>query len=261
MFDWALFLGLVGVSVPGIVVAVPQLLNTLEKTILNRLPDGKKMPPRPVLIIVTMIQSLFLISIAAAVGTALAFRVGLQAPFFETLVSGGSLPDTLLPQIVPALIGGIGGAIIFISAYYLIFRPRLDEQTIKSMETLRMGLGIWSRILYGGIFEEVLTRWGLMSLFVWLGALLVGEPTSVVVWIAIAISGILFGLGHLPSYLAAGCQKTPLFFTAMISLNLWAALIFGWLFWQYGLLSAMLAHMLFHIVWLPFDLYFYNRSE
>ena len=70
MFDWALFLGLVGVSVPGIVVAVPQLLNTLEKTILNRLPDGKKMPPRPVLIIVTMIQSLFLISIAAAVGTA-----------------------------------------------------------------------------------------------------------------------------------------------------------------------------------------------
>ena len=187
--------------------------------------------------------------------------MGLQAPFFETLVSGGSLPDTLLPQIVPALIGGIGGAIIFISAYYLIFRPRLDEQTIKSMETLRMGLGIWSRILYGGIFEEVLTRWGLMSLFVWLGALLVGEPTSVVVWIAIAISGILFGLGHLPSYLAAGCQKTPLFFTAMISLNLWAALIFGWLFWQYGLLSAMLAHMLFHIVWLPFDLYFYNRSE
>lgn len=35
MFDWVLFLGLVGVSIPGIVVAVPQLLNTLEKTIRN----------------------------------------------------------------------------------------------------------------------------------------------------------------------------------------------------------------------------------
>jgi hypothetical protein len=39
----------------------------------------------------------------------------------------------------------------------------------------------------------------------------------------------------------------------VIGLNLWASLIFGWLFWQYGLLSAMLAHMLFHLVWYPFE--------
>jgi hypothetical protein len=45
----------------------------------------------------------------------------------------------------------------------------------------------------------------------------------------------------------------------MISLNLWASLIFGWLFWQYGLLAAMLAHMLFHLVWWPFDLKYYVR--
>jgi len=202
---------------------------------------------------------LILVAIAAAVGTALAYRVDLQAPFFEAWVSGEPLLSALQPQIIPTLIGGVGGAIIFIAAYYLIFRPRLDNQTVKSMESLRKGLGIWSRILYGGIYEEVLTRWGLMSLFVWLGSLLAGDPTAVVVWAAIVISGVLFGLGHLPSYLAAGCQKTPMFFALMISLNLWAALIFGWLFWQYGLVSAMLAHMLFHIIWLPFDMYFYRR--
>lgn len=260
MFNWALFLILVGVSVPGVIVAIPQLLNTLEKTILNKLPEGKTIPAKSVLIIITMTQSLILIAVAAAVGTALSYRVGLHAPFFEALVSGGPLWDTVQPQIIPALIGGVGGAIIFISAYYLIFRPRLDDQTVKSMENLRMGLGIWSRILYGGIFEEVLTRWGLMSLFVWIGVLLANDPTPAVIWIAIVISGILFGLGHLPSYLASGCKKTPVFFTAVISLNLWAALVFGWLFWQYGLVSAILAHMVFHIVWLPFDLYFYRRN-
>ena len=111
-----------------------------------------------------------------------------------------------------------------------------------------------------GIFEEVLTRWGLMSLFVWIGVLLANDPTPTVMWIAIVISGILFGLGHLPSHLALGCKKTPAFFTAVISLNLWAALIFGWLFWHYGLVSAILAHMVFHIVWLPFDLYFYRHN-
>ena len=260
MFNWLLFLCLVGVSALGAIVAIPQLLNTLEKTVLSKLPDGTKIPPKPILIVVSIAQSLILVAVAAAVGTAVAYRVDLQAPFFEALVSGGPLWSALRPQIIPALIAGVGGVIVFIAAYYLIFRPRLDDQTIKSMENLRIGLGIWGRILYGGIYEEVLTRWGLMSLFIWLGALIAGKPTSLVVWISIVISGILFGLGHIPSYLAAGCKKTPIFFALAISLNLWAALVFGWLFWQYGLLSAMIAHMLFHIVWLPFDLYFYKRS-
>jgi hypothetical protein len=259
-FNWVLFLCLVGVCLPGVLVAIPQVLSSLEKTILANLPEGKKMPPKAVLVLLTMTQNLILVAIAAAVGTALAHRVGLHAPFFESLVSGGPLLDALQPQIAPTLIGGVGGAIIFIAAYYLVFRPGLDEHTVKAMEDLRVGLGIWSRILYGGIYEEILTRWGLMTLFVWLGALLTGGPTSVVVWIAIVISGVLFGFGHLPGYLAAGCKKTPLFLTAMISLNLWAALIFGWLFWQVGLLSAILAHMIFHLVWLPFDMHFYGRK-
>ena len=49
-----------------------------------------------------------------------------------------------------------------------------------------------------------------------------------------------------------------MFFAAMLGLNLWASLIFGWLYWQYGLLAAMLGHMLFHLVWWPFDLRFYQ---
>jgi hypothetical protein len=36
-----------------------------------------------------------------------------------------------------------------------------------------------------------------------------------------------------------------------------ASLIFGWLFWQVGLLAAMVAHVLFHLVWLPFDRRYY----
>jgi len=260
LFDWLLFLCLLGVSIPGVIVAIPQVLNTVEKTIISKLPADTKIPSKSILIIVSITQSFILVAIATAVGTAVAHLVNLRAPFFEALVSGGSIWNALQPQIAPALIGGVGGSIVFIAAYYLIFRPRLDAQTVESMESLRMGLGIWSRILYGGIYEELLTRWGLMSLFVWLGSLLAGDPTALVVWISIVISGVLFGLGHLPSYLAAGCQKTPIFVTLAISLNLWAALIFGWLFWQYGLLSAMMAHMLFHIIWLPFDLYFYRRD-
>jgi membrane protease YdiL (CAAX protease family) len=104
----------------------------------------------------------------------------------------------------------------------------------------------------------VLTRWGLMTLFVWLGGLLAGDAGPVVMWVAIVISGVLFGLGHAPGYLAAGYHRSPLFFTTMIGLNLWASLIFGWLYWQYGLEAAMMGHMLFRLVWWPFDVRYYQ---
>lgn len=248
------------VCIPGILITVGGALKTMEERIRENLPEGKEPPPRALLVLVSSIQSLILMAIAAAVGTLLAPRVGLGAPFFESLVAGEPLWPALEPMLVPALVVGIGGALLFVAAYYWVFRPRLDRETVEAMEGLRNGLGIWGRVLYGGIAEEVLTRWGLMTLLVWLGSLLVPNPSGAgsaapaIVWTAIVISGILFGLGHAPSYLAAGCRKTPMFFAAMVCLNLWASLIFGWLYWQYGLLAAMIGHALFHLVWWPFDL-------
>lgn len=99
-------------------------------------------------------------------------------------------------------------------------------------------------------------RWGVMTLLAWMGASLFGGPTPALMWAVIVVSGVLFGLGHQPSYRTAGCQVTPLFLGLMIPLNLWATLICGWLFWQYGLLAAMIAYMLYHLVWMPFDVHF-----
>ncbi|MDQ4075128.1 MAG: CPBP family intramembrane metalloprotease [Chloroflexota bacterium] len=261
MFNWMLILILVAVSVPGILVAAPGLIESQMKTMLAKLPADKELPSKATLTMLTVVQSLVIVTVLAAVGSVLAPRVGLAAPFFEGLVSGQGAVDALMAQLGPALIVGVGGALLFIAAYYLFFRPRLDEQTVQAMEGVRMQLGPWSRVLYGGIVEEVISRWGVMTLFVWLGSLLVGEAPDMVVWSAIVLSGVLFGLGHLPAYLGAGCRKTPLFLAATIKLNLWASLIFGWLFWQVGLLAAMLAHMLFHLLWLPFDLRFARHPE
>ncbi len=259
MFNWQLFLCLVLVCVPGLVVAIPNLLRRLEATAADRLASDRLLPPRPVIVAASMAQSLLFVSVAAAVGTLLAPRIGLSAPFFEALVSGQSLWAVLAPQIVPALVLGVGGALAIVAAYYLLFRPRLDEQTVHAMEALRKELGLWARLLYGGIVEEVLFRWGVLTLLAWIGAALFGGPMPAVMWAVIVLSGVLFGLGHLPSYRLAGCQVTPLFLSLMIILNLWATLICGWLFWQYGLLAAMIAHMLYHLVWLPFDLHFFKK--
>jgi hypothetical protein len=261
MFNWPLFLCLVLVGIPGLVAATPNLVAHLEKTTMAKLPPGKTPPSRGVLVATIVGQSLLLLAAAPAVGTALAPRLGLRAPFFEALVSGQPLWPALAPQLLPALAGGLGGALVLMAAYYLVFRPRLDAQTVRSMEALRMVLGPWARVLYGGIVEELLFRWGVLTLLAWIGAQLFGKATPAVMWAAILISGVFFGLGHIPNYRQAGCRVTPWFAGLAIVLNLWATLICGWLFWQYGLLAAMIAHMLYHLVWLPFDLHFYRRLE
>jgi hypothetical protein len=258
MFNWPLFLVLVLVCVPGVLVTIP---NAIQVTVAaaGSLPAGRTLPSRRTILVASLVQTMLLVVLAAAAGTALAPRVGLAAPFFEALVSGGLVWDAFVSQAFPALPLGVGGALILVAAYYLYFRPRLDERTLRHMEGLRMSLGVWARLLYGGIVEEVMFRWGVMTLLVWIGSLLFGSPTPAVVWTVIVISGVLFGLGHVPSYRAAGCQVTPMFLATAIVLNLWATLLCGWLFWQYGLLAAMLAHMLYHLVWLPFDLHLAGR--
>jgi hypothetical protein len=70
----------------------------------------------------------------------------------------------------------------------------------------------------------------------------------------------LFGLGHLPAVSAAGVQITRFLVISTIALNLYGAIVFGWLYWQFGLLAAMVSHALFHLVWLPFDIRAYQKT-
>ena len=254
MFNWSLFILIVLISLPGLIVSAPKLISSLDRSIRANLGPGQKSLSSSNLTLLTFAQNLVFILLAAAVGTALTPSVGLGAPFFQALIDGGPALDIFLALLPATVIVGIVGAVIFLAFYYLVARRRLDAETIKAVEDLRLNLGLVSRLLYGGIDEEVITRWGLMTLFVWVGTSIAGTTSTAVMWGAILISGILFGLGHLPAQYAAGAKRSTLLIVLVIGLNLWASLIFGWLFWQYGLFSAMLAHMLFHLVWYPLDL-------
>ena len=74
------------------------------------------------------------------------------------------------------------------------------------------------------------------------------------------ISGVIFGLLHIPNYVLTGARFSPALVGMMLFLNLWASVVFGWLFWQVGLLAAIGAHMLFHLVWYPFDLRYAEKE-
>jgi hypothetical protein len=70
-------------------------------------------------------------------------------------------------QIVPGLIGGLAGGIA-ISPGWLLWKPFLPPTFVTRAEQLNRSLPFPTRLLFGGITEELLLRWGVMTLLVWL---------------------------------------------------------------------------------------------
>jgi Type II CAAX prenyl endopeptidase Rce1-like len=108
-----------------------------------------------------------------------------------------------------------------------------------------------------------LLRWGLMTLIVWAGWRLFqkggNKPKPGVYIGAIVISSVVFGIGHLPiAYLLFPGATTSLTLFVIVA-NSMFGLIAGFLFWKKGLESAMIGHMLAHVVMLTatyFGVYF-----
>jgi membrane protease YdiL (CAAX protease family) len=103
------------------------------------------------------------------------------------------------------------------------------------------------RVLYGGITEEVLLRWGFMTVVAWL-AWRFSRRTPAWMWVAIVVSAVVFAAGHLPaaSFLV-GPLTAPVVAYVLVA-NTVFGVVFGWLYWRYGLEAAMVAHVLTHVV-------------
>jgi hypothetical protein len=88
------------------------------------------------------------------------------------------------------VLGG-GGAVIFIALYYGVCRPRLTSEEIRITEAFRGIMGLWGRIAYGGVVEEVMMRWGVMSVLAWL----LGTNLILNGWAALIFSWLFWKTG------------------------------------------------------------------
>lgn len=114
------------------------------------------------------------------------------------------------------------------------------------------GMPLPVRLLYGGISEEVLVRWGLMTGCLWAlwraaqrGK---GAPRTGLVGAAIVASALLFGAGHLPAAAAWAPNLDATVVAYVVLGNAAFGVVAGYLFWKHGLESAMLAHLAAHLL-------------
>jgi hypothetical protein len=235
---WKVTALLVLIALPGVVatswLALPLLV------------DVSKIPvPLQTLQIATAVQSALLVMVAALIGATVAQRVGLSSPAISALAGGGNVLEALRPQLVPGLVGGCIGAIV-IAGFYA-----LSPESLRSVQP-DTPLPLVVRVLYGGITEEVLVRWGLMSVMVWVGWKVLQKdlqrPTPGVMWAAIGLSALVFGLSHIPS-VAQSMPELSASVAAYITIgNAVFGLVAGYLFWRYGLEAAIAAHVAAHVL-------------
>jgi hypothetical protein len=214
--------------------------------------EDARMPFSPLLSkLLSLIQPTVLLSVAVFVGISLAPKVSLSTPAFEAWARGDNFITALKPQIIPGLIGGaVGGVVIILS--WVLARPFLPPQFVMRAVELNRLLPVPTRLLYGGITEELLLRWGVMTLLVWAAWRLFqkrqGQLRGVYLVSAIVISAVVFGLGHLPLVVALGSNFTPAIVLFVVSANSVFGLIAGYLYWRKGLEAAIVAHMVAHVV-------------
>jgi Type II CAAX prenyl endopeptidase Rce1-like len=252
-FKTRLFIILWSAGVAGVLSFLLVDLSALLRQL--PVPAGMEVPQiTPALKLLSLIQPMVLLSIAVLIGIVLAPKVGLSAPVAEATAGNGQRPVSVLkPQIIAGLIGGLVGGVGIILTWFLL-KPLLPPEFVARSPELNRLLPLPTRLLYGGITEELLLRWGLMTLLVWAAWRLFqrgrGKPQAVYFIAAIVISAIIFGLGHLPFAFALVPDANVWLILYVIGSNFIFGAIAGHLYWKKGLESAMIAHMTAHVVML-----------
>lgn len=198
-----------------------------------------------------LMQPLVLLTTMTWLGTVLASKVGLDVPLLRELYEQGHPWRTLRRQLIPAVIV-IVPLFVGMMAAQNWAEPHLPAAYLAVNENAETLLPPLTRFFYGGITEEILMRWGLMTLLVWIPWKLfqrsVGKPLSMYMWGAILLTAFLFGMGHLPLLYSLVPQASTFLSIYIVGMNAVVGIAAGWLFWQYGLEAAMMAHILFHIL-------------
>jgi membrane protease YdiL (CAAX protease family) len=102
----------------------------------------------------------------------------------------------------------------------------------------------WALALEASTLEEIVFRLFLLSGVAWLAACFVAARSGAArapFLVALAVSSLAFGLAHLPSWLAVTALTPPLV-AGVLALNGVGGLLFGGIFWRWGLPYAVLSH-------------------
>jgi Type II CAAX prenyl endopeptidase Rce1-like len=228
------------IAAVGIIGIFSQLLQPLPVGLLDKAPALAALSPiaqRAVL----LVNPLILLLVAAVVGAAMAHRLGLRS-----VLAGTAATAAIVHALWKAAALGFALGLALAAADTLV-APHLGAQFAATTAAQAGLTALAIGMLYGGLTEEVILRWGAMTLVAWISLALLGRQRhAAAIVIAIVVAAGLFAAAHLPA-LAAHVELTPALVARTLLLNGIAGLLYGWLFWHRHLEAAMAAHAATHV--------------
>ena len=216
---------MVALCAAGLLLASPFLLGAVR---------GVQSPMSPLAL--QALQTLLLCALPAYAGVRFAPAAGLDAPWLRALAEGRSPPPAFGSMAIEAAAVGSITAVA-VTALGLMQRASVPDALWRPASG-----GFWMRAssaFYGGIVEEVLVRWGLLTAF----ALLARRAgLRVAFWPANVLAALVFGALHFPSIALARIPLTGAVVAHVLLANGIAGVVFGWMFRRRGLEGAMVAH-------------------
>ena len=188
----------------------------------------------------SMVQAAVLLLVAVVVGSATSSVTGFS---FNKL---GKSERSNTRQLVTDLATATALASVLLLLYNWVVTTVFPlENTNSYQDSLSLA------VLYGGITEEVLVRWGVMGFIAYLFIRIFKRANTsrngdLIVWANI-LAAMVFAVGHFPALTLLGGVQ-PIHFWLVFSFNTLIGVLFGWLFSKHGLWSAMVAHGSAHLV-------------
>lgn len=192
-----------------------------------------------------LINPAIIILVMTGIGVLTFEKAGYRSPIFEKLVDA-TRTSTISVQsiIINGIIAGVVAGLLIVGIGK-VMEPLLPEELVSVSKG--PDLHIVTRLLYGGIAEELMIRFGMMSLLTWLLLKTKRITEPVTHYFAILISSLLFALGHLPIVFQVVENPDAFVYLYIILGNSIGGLVFGWIFWKRGLESAIIAHAVTHL--------------
>jgi hypothetical protein len=228
--DRVLFVGLLLAGLFGSLVGVPWAIAVLRD-------------PVPVWLS-AVVEVLFFLTPASAVGVWLGKKVGLGPRLMRELVSRMSGDwEHMRLGLLPAMLVGLTLGVVGFFAQNSIPKSALMPG-LNNPNTFECFL----RCLSAALTEEILFRLGLMTFFVWVIRSIIKKPVIDIpsFWVGNVLSALLFAAAHLPQLTFQRYGWSLLIPVVIFSSS--AGMVMGWLYMQYGLLLAIAAHFVADLV-------------